>query len=106
MCCRKFSAVERPVVSVDSTTATSISLSWNSGGSEGVSYELLWQRDPIGECPGGPVYNTTTITNGSISYSIVKLEENSTYIIVVRTYNAASTFEVTVTAVTLEAGER
>ena len=87
------------------TTATSISLSWTSAGSEGVSYEVMWQRDTTGECSNEDE-DSATITD--TSYDITGLEEDSSYSITVRASNTAGSSEDsnTVTAMTLEAGER
>ena len=100
--------VESPALSVVTTTATSISLSWTSTGSENVSYELIWETDDIGGCSGGSDMDSTTITNGSASYDIQGLEEDSNYTITVAVYNSAGFYEVSniITALTLEAGER
>ena len=98
--------VEVPVLSAGTTTATSISLSWTSANSENVSYEVIWQRDTSLECPREDNGNIT-ITNGSTSYAIMKLEEGSTYNITVTAFNAEGSSAVgdTVSAVTMEAGE-
>ena len=72
---------------VDSTTVTTISLSWTSGGSEGVSYEVDWQRVTTGECPDVDEGNET-ITNGSTNIVIFELEENSSYTITVLASNS------------------
>ena len=93
-------------MSVGSSTATSISLSWTSAGSEAVSYEVMWETDDIGGCSGGSHMNSTTITDGSTSYDIMGLEEDSSYTISVTASNSAGSSAVsnTVTAMTLEAG--
>ena len=71
----------------DSTTATSISLSWTTGGSEGVSYEVEWQRDTSVGCTDEDTGNTT-ITGGSMtSYNITGLEEDSRYAVTVTASN-------------------
>ena len=85
--------------------ATNIALSWTSAGSEGVSYEVVWQRNTSLECPNIDKDNVT-ITDGSTSYDIVGLEEDSTYSITVTALNAAGSSSVTATVITLEAGER
>ena len=68
------------------------------------SYEVVWQRvTTTGECPdvdGG----SDTITD--TSYEITGLEEDSSYSITVRAINTAGSSEVSVPAMTLEAGER
>ena len=94
-----------PVVELNSTAATTISLSWTSAGSEMDSYVVMWERDTSGECPdedGG----SATITGGSTSYTITGLEEDSSYTI---TVNATNTVESAVsdpvTGMTGEAGE-
>ena len=77
-----------PVLMSDSTTATSISLSWTSGGSEGVSYEVEWQRDTSVGCTDEDT-GSTTITGGSMtSYTITGLEEDSRYAVTVTASNS------------------
>ena len=98
--------VAAPVLSAVTSTATSISLSWTSAGSEAVSYEVMWETDDIGDCSGGSDVDSTTITGGSTSYDIMELEEDSSYTITVTASNSAGSSEDTVTAMTLEAGER
>ena len=88
-----------------STAATSISLSWTSAGSDVDSYEVMWQRDTSGECPDEDE-DSISLTDGSTSYDIMGLEEDSSYNITVTASNAAGSSAVTVTAMTLEAGER
>ena len=87
-------------ITVDTMTATSISLSWTSAGSVVDSYEVMWETDDIGGCSGGSDMDSTTITDG---YEIMGLEEDSSYTITVTASNSAVD---TVTAMTLEAGER
>ena len=73
--------VESPV------TATSIPVSWSSGGSEGVSYVVEWTYD--GDC--------SSISDGSQSvgmdrnYTIESLQEYIRYSIIVRASNSLST---------------
>ena len=95
----------QPHVTVGTTTVTSISLSWTSAGSEVDSYEVMWQRHTSGECPDEDE-DSISLTNGSTSYDIMGLEEDSSYSITVTANNAAgsSTVSNTVTAMTLEAG--
>ena len=77
-----------PVLMSDSTTATSISLSWTSAGSEGVSYEVNWQRDTSVGCSDEDT-GSTTITGGSMTnYTITGLEEDSRYIVNMTAYNS------------------
>ena len=93
-------------MSAGDTTATSISLSWTSAGSGGVTYEVMWQRNTTGECSDEDEDSATVITD--TSYDITGLEEDSSYSITVRASNTAGSSEIsnTVTPMTLEAGER
>ena len=90
-----------PVISVDSTTATSITL---SGGvpSDSVadSYEVMWERDISIGCSDEDESSATSIGE------ITGLHEDSSYTITVTASNSAGSSEDTVTAMTLEAGER
>ena len=100
-----FFPVHTPVVTVNSMAATSISLSWTSAGSVVDSYEVMWERDTSGECPDEDE-GSATIADGSISYNITELEEDSNYTITVTATNAAgSAVSDPVTGVTGEAGE-
>ena len=65
----------------------------------------MWQRDTTGECSNEDE-DSATITD--TSYDITGLEEDSSYSITVRASNTAGSSEDsnTVTAMTLEAGER
>ena len=102
------SAVAAPILSAGTSTATSISLSWSSAGSVVDSYEVMWETDDIGGCSGGSDMNSTIITDGSTSYDIMGLEEDSSYTITVTASNSAGSSAVSnlITAMTLEAGER
>ena len=76
-------------MSAGTTTATSISLSWTSAGSEDVKYVVVWQTNNIGGCSGGSNYrNSSTITDGSTNYHVMGLEENSNYTILVTLVNS------------------
>ena len=100
-----FLTVVAPDLTAGATTATSISLSWTSAGSEGVSYEVMWQRDTTGECSDEDE-DSATITDGSASYDITGLEEGSSYSITVRASNTADNrYSNTVTAMTLTTGD-
>ena len=68
----------------------------------------MWETDDVGGCSGGSDMDSTTITDGSTSYDITELEEDSTYSITVTASNSAGSSAVsnTVTAMTMEAGER
>ena len=67
---------------------------------------MMWQRDTSGECPDEDEDNIS-LTDGSTSYDIMGLEEDSSYSITVTASNAAGCSAVsnTVTAMTLEAGK-
>ena len=93
-------------VIVSSTTATTISLSWSvPSGSVVDSYEVMWERDTSGECPD-EYEGSATITDGSTSYTITGLEEDSNYTITVTATNpAGSAASDPVTGMTGEAGE-
>ena len=97
--------VEAPMLTVESTTATTISLSWTSAGSVVDSYEVMWERDTSGECPDEDE-GSTTITDGSTSYTIMEVEEDSTYTITVTASNVVgSAVSESVSGVTEEAGD-
>ena len=88
---------------------TSISISWTITTDTVVtSYEVMWQTDDVGGCSGGSDMDSTTITDGSTSYDITELEEDSTYSITVTASNSAgnSALSSPVTPMTMEAGER
>ena len=67
----------------------------------------MWEADDVGGCSGGSDMDSTTITDGSTSYDITELEEDSTYFITVTASNSAGSSAVsnTVTVMTMEAGE-
>ena len=89
------------------STATSISITVSTAsGSVVDSYEVMWETDDIGGCSDGRDMNIATITDGSTSYYVMGLEEDSNYTITVTASNSAGNSEDTVTAMTLEAGER
>ena len=97
----------QPIINATSITATSISLSWSVPyGTVVTSSKVMWQRDTSGECPDEDEHSTTT-TDNSTSYDVIGLEEDSSYSINVTVTNiAGSTVSNTITAITLEAGER
>ena len=67
----------------------------------------MWQRDTSGECPDEDE-DSISLTDGSTSYDILELEEDSSYtcsITVTASNTAGSAVSNTVTAMTLEAGE-
>ena len=100
--------VEAPVLTAGTTTATTITISWTNDDPMVTSYEVMWETDDVGGCSGGSDMDSTTVTDGSTSYDITELEEDSTYSITVTSSNSAGISAVsnTVTAMTMEAGER
>ena len=65
---------------------------------------MMWQRVTSGECPDEDE-DSISLTDGSNSYDIMGLEEDSSYSITVTASNpAGSTVSNTVTAMTQEAG--
>ena len=99
--------VEDVRLSVDSTTATSISLAWTSAGSVVASYKVVWQRDTSGTCPDVDS-NSAILTDGSITYVIMDVEEISSYSVQVTATNAAGSSSESneVIAETQEAGRK
>ena len=97
---------DQPSVSVDSTASTNVSLSWSvPSGTLVISYEVMWERDTSGEC-SDENEGSITITDGSTSYTIMGLEEDSTYTIIVTARNhAGSAASDLVFAVTEKAGQ-
>ena len=91
-------------VTVDTTTATSIFLSWTSAGSEVDSYVVMWTSH---ECPGDVDEGSATITDiTETSYIIEGLREGTSYTISVSATNSAVTSPSgTVTGDTQELGE-
>ena len=96
------------MVLTTSSTATSITISLTVVTESVVtSYEVMWETNDVGGCSGGSDMDSITI-NDSTSYDITELEEDSTYSITVTASNSAGSSAVsnTVTAMTMEAGER
>ena len=91
--CKLFSAPEKPVLRVDETTGTTVSISWTiSTDSVVKSYVVEWD--------GG---SDDTLLNTTTSYTITGLEEGSSYSITVTAVNVAgSTDSDTVTVTTPE----
>ena len=98
----------QPTVSLISITATTISLFLsNTSGSVVTEYLIQWQRDTSVGCSDED-QDSTTITDGSTSYTISGLEEDSRYTITVTASNTAGSSEVdnSIIALTEKAGER
>ena len=79
-------AVVPPVVTLDSTTPTTIPLTWTSPGPVVDSYVVTWTSR---ECPDVDEGSTSTITDGSTSYTISGLQEGSSYTVNVTATNTA-----------------
>ena len=91
---------------VNSTTSTSISLSWDSSGPEMDGYVVTWKRNTPLECPGRDKVDMN-MDKSSTSYIIMGLEEYSRYTITVAAVNAAgSVVGDPITGMTKESGER
>ena len=97
-------------MSVESTTSTSISLSWTSAGSEAVSYEVIWTSD---NCPDNEENGSNYITedeSGSredvaiVSYTIIGLREGTSYRITITSSNAVSSVSNSIDSRTQETG--
>ena len=87
-------------VTVDTTTATSISLSWTSAGSNVDNYEVMWASD---ECPIDVDEGSATIPE--TNYIIEGLREGTSYTVTVSATNSAVTLSSdTVTGDTQELG--
>ena len=88
------------------TTTTTITISWTSAGSEGVSYEVMWQTDNVGGCSGGSDTGNANIIDDSTSYDIIGLEEDSTYSITVIASNIVNSVNSeAINGITLETSE-
>ena len=81
-CFSHFFSVARPVVIVNTSQARTLSISWSSGGSLVLKYLVMWERDTSGECLDVDE-DRATVTDGSTSYTIKELEEDSSYTITV-----------------------
>ena len=102
-CCSQTVPGQQTLI-VDYSTATTISLSWTSAGSVVDSYEVVWQRDTSGDCPDEDE-DSMSITDGSTSYMITGLEEDSSYTITVEAMNSIGmATSNTATGMTQEAG--
>ena len=96
-----YTVPDPPVITVNSTTATSIII---SGGvpSDSVadSYEVIWVRDITVGCSNEDGGMATSVGE------IMNLQEDSNYTITVTAFNSAGNSETSVIAMTMVAGER
>ena len=84
-------------------TPTSIPVRWTSGGSEGVSYEVVWSYE--GGC-SGISGGSDSVSGDMTSYTVEGLEEYITYSITVRAINSESSeASQPVSGMTTEVGE-
>ena len=94
----------QPSINTINLSSTSISLSWSvPSGSVVTSYEVMWTS---GECPGGVLNDSTTISGSSVSHTITGLRGDTTYTIIVTAYNSAGNNSIkSVTRDTRQHGE-
>ena len=93
-------------MSADPTSSQSIALQWTSSGAENVGYEIHLTRDTSFGCPNEH-QRDVFINDGSTAVEVEGLEADSRYSITVTGFNPGSSeTSDTVTAVTLEEGER
>ena len=94
-------------MSADPTSSQSIALQWTSSGAENVGYEIHLTRDTSFGCPNEH-QRDVFINDGSTAVEVEGLEADSRYSITVTGFNPVGSGETsdTVTAVTLEEGER
>ena len=92
-------------MTIGRTTATTIQLNWTIPGPVVDSYEVTWKRNTSRKCSDDHM-GTATITDNSTSYTIRRIEEESSYTITVTATNAAgSAVSDSVTGMTEEASE-
>ena len=94
----------RPSITTINPSTSFISFSWSvPSGSVVTSYIVIWTS---GECPGGVLIGTDTITGSSTSHTITGLRGGTTYTIRVTASNSAGTNSSnSVTGETEEYGE-
>ena len=108
VCFSHFTAVtspSQPSVSVGSTAATSISISWSVPASDSVvdSYVVMWQK----ATSEASTIVTVTITDASTSYTLRGLSNDTLYSITVMANNAAgSTTSVPILVSTSVEGQK
>ena len=62
-------------------------LTWTSAGSESVIYEVMWSSN---QCPDDVDEGSTTITDGSTTYTIINLRGGTLYIVNVTASNGVN----------------
>ena len=92
----------QPILTVDYSTATSITLSWSvPSGSVVDSNKVMWTSD---ECPDDIQHGSITITD--TSYTLYSLRGGTSYNIIVSAINSAgAVYSDSVTGETQERGE-
>ena len=104
LCLSYFFSVARPTVTVNPRGAKTLDISWTSGGPLVMEYQVTWEK-LLGKCRDMDD-GSATITNGSRSYAITGLKEDSNYTINVTATNAAgSSNSVPISAATAEASK-
>ena len=105
-CTHTLTAPGQPTaVMVDSTTLSTISLSWTASSGVVDSYDVMWERDISEKCPVVDE-GSASITGGSTSFTITRLWGGSSYTITVTATNAAgSAVSSLVTVMLAKAGE-
>ena len=77
----------QPSVSLDSTTSTSITLSWTvPNGSVVNSFDVIWRST---QCPGAEIYGNANVTGVSVGYTAAGLRSGTEYFINVIALNEA-----------------
>ena len=90
---------------MNSTTPTTIQISWTVPGPVVESYKLIYEGTHLQSCPTNH-FGNYSINGGSTSYTITELEEHSNYTVTVTAVNEAdSVVSIPVSAMTMEAGE-
>ena len=92
------------VVTVDSTTSTSIQLSWTTICPEVDEYVVAWERDTTRKCPEVEIVSSTLVNN-STSFNITELEEGSHYMLTVTANASGIATNSSVIGITTEAGK-
>ena len=91
-------------MTVDSTTSTSIHISWTGSCPEMDTYKISWERDTTRKCPDIETVKRTTM-NDSASFNITGLEEDSHYTITVTANKPGIAINKSVMGITTEASK-